>query len=149
MAIGPPIVNPPNSSLRRGGSLSPCKRFWKFVMAFRYELFSEPKMLPCQSLPPDFVTMFTTEPELRPYSGPNWLVTRTYCCTNSGLVTNRDGPATLLSLLFWPSICWSLFLPRSPLEENPWPPLKLEKLLSREETTPGTNRARLSKPWFS
>src|SRR5215472_13595959 len=106
-------------------------------------------MLPCQPLVPDLVTTFTTDPALRPYSGPNWLVMSTYCCTNSASVTNSPGPPTLLSLLFCPSICWSLLRPRKPLEENPIPPLVLEKELSRTETTPGTNNARLSSPWFS
>ena len=39
--------------------------------------------------------------------------------------------------------------PRRPLTEKPWPPLVFENELSRTEETPGTNRARLSRPWFS
>src|SRR5438270_2734061 len=111
---GPPMVKPPNSSFRRlgffrqsGPGLTPSAAkpqmsgfLSKLFSAFRIELFSLPKTLPCQALPPDLVTMFTTEPELRPYSGPNWLVTRTYCATNSGSVTKSPGPPTLLSLLF-------------------------------------------------
>src|SRR6185437_7536524 len=73
----------------------------------------------------------------------------TYWPTHSVSDTNKPGPATLLSLLFCPSIFWSLLRPRSPLTVNPWPPLKLEKLLSREEDTPGMKRAKLSNPWFS
>src|SRR5690242_11739359 len=106
---GPPTVNPENSLFSRGGLvtqllLTPEPQmsgfFWKLVREFRIELFSAPKMLPCQALVPDLVMMFTTEPELRPYSGPNWLVTRTYWATNSESVTKSPGPPTLLSLLF-------------------------------------------------
>ena len=74
--------------------------FSKLLNEFRIVLFSAAKTLPCQALLPDLVTMFTTEPELRPYSGPNWLVTRTYWETNSASVTKSPGPPTLLSLLF-------------------------------------------------
>src|SRR6266481_51470 len=105
-------------------------------------------MLPCQTLPPLLVMTLTTDPPLRPYSGPNWLVTITYCPTNSASLTNKAGPPTLLSLLFWPSICWSLLRPRWPLVENPGP-FELENVWSRVLTTPGTNRARLSRPSFS
>src|SRR5262249_38142739 len=91
---------------------------------------------------------FTTEPALRPYSGPKLLVTITYCCTKLVSLTNSDGPPTLLSLLFWPSISWSLLRPRRPLLEKP-PPLVLEKLSLRVATTPGTNSAKRSNPWFS
>src|SRR5689334_1756192 len=163
--IGPPTLNPPNSSFRRLGFFRqllpgafgsvPGPRpqisvfLSKLFSEFRIELFSVPKMLPCHALPPVLVMMFTTEPELRPYSGPKLLVISTYCCTSSESETNRPGPATLLSLLFWPSICWSLLRPRRPFTEKPPPPLVLEKLLSRLELTPGTNKARLSSPSFS
>src|SRR5258708_36599600 len=93
--------------------------------------------------------MLTTEPALRPYSGPNWLVMSTYCATNSESLTNNEGPPTLLSLLFWPSISWSLLRPRRPFEEKPAPPLVLENELSRTETIPGTKSAGLSRPSFS
>src|SRR5438552_17880566 len=106
-------------------------------------------MLPCQVLDPDLVMMLTTEPEFRPYSESRLLVTVVYCWTKLGSLRIREGPATLLSLLLWPSICWSLFRPRRPLVENPKPPLVLEKLLSREETTPGTKRTRASRPSLS
>src|SRR5215472_14596717 len=144
---GPPMVKPPNSSLDRGGCVRCAEpSFWPTVRVFNTELFSLPKRLPCQLLVPDLVMTFTTEPALRPYSGPNWLVTRTYCCTNSVSETNRPGPPTLLSLLFCPSICWSLLRPRRPLTESPVPPLVLENPLSRAAATPGTNNARLSRP---
>src|SRR4249919_906920 len=111
---GPPTVNPVNSLFERGGlvrqlgpGLTPSGPvpqmsgfFWKLLREFRIELFSAPKMLPCQALVPDLVMTFTTEPALRPYSGPNWLVTRTYWATNSESVTKSAGPPTLLSLLF-------------------------------------------------
>src|SRR5215469_2752908 len=100
-------------------------------------------MLPCQRLVPPLVIMLTTDPALRPYSGPKLLVMRTYWLAHSGSVMNKLGPATLLSLLFWPSICWSLFRPRMPFTEKPSPPLKFEKLLSRLDETPGTYNARL------
>src|SRR5215471_14821700 len=146
LTIGPPTVKPLNSLLRRGGPLrqlgSQITGFLlTLVRVFKTELFSLPKMLPCQLLVPDLVMMFTTEPALRPYSGPNWLVTRTYCCTNSVLLTNSDGPPTLLSLLFCPSSSWSLLRPRSPLLEKPGP-LEFEKVLSRVLVIPGTKRAR-------
>src|SRR5690242_12095784 len=89
---GPPMVNPVNSLFSRGGLVTqllvgPVPQmsvfFWELLREFRIELFSAPKMLPCQALVPDLVITFTTEPELRPYSGPNWLVTRTYWATNS------------------------------------------------------------------
>src|SRR6266481_4974053 len=91
---------------------------------------------------------FTTDPALRPYSGPKLLVMITYCCTKLLSLTKRAGPPTLLSLLFWPSTSWSLLRPRRPLLEKP-PPLVLEKLSLRVATTPGTNSARRSRPWFS
>src|SRR5260221_11871378 len=103
---GPPIVNPPDSSLARGidfrglPAASVANRFWKLVMEFSTVLFRCSYTLPCQALEPDLVITFTTEPALRPYSGPNWLVMRTYCCTNSVSDTNSPGPPTLLSLLF-------------------------------------------------
>src|SRR6266581_6261479 len=103
-------------------------------------------MAPCQVFEPDLGMMFTTDPELRPYSAPQLLVTITYCPTHSASLRNKPGPATLLSLLFWPSICWSLLRPRRPFTLKPTPPLLLEKALSRTEATPGTNSARLSKP---
>src|SRR5689334_8551056 len=71
LATGPPMVNPPNSSLSRGGSFKPWNCFSKLLIAFRTELLIDPKTLPCQTLPPDLVMTLTTEPELRPYSGPN------------------------------------------------------------------------------
>src|SRR6185437_11233077 len=98
--IGPPIVPPVNSSLKRGGPLSglqigslaghvmvpgkpvlvPCLLVLccEFESASVYELRSLPKTLPCHALVPDLVMMFTTEPEFRPYSGPNWFVMITY-----------------------------------------------------------------------
>src|SRR5258708_14711528 len=92
--------------------------------------------------------MYTTEPPLRPYSGPKLLVISTYCWTKLVSLTNSAGPATLLWLLFCPSTSWSLLRPRWPLLEKP-PPLVLEKLSLRVATTPGTNSARRSNPWFS
>src|SRR5262249_14777751 len=121
---------------------------WVLLRALRKLLYSVPNTEPCHALEPDLVMMFTTEPALRPYSGPKLLVTITYCCTKLVLLTKSDGPPTLLSLLFWPSISWSLLRPRSPFEEKP-PPFVLEKLSLRVATTPGTNSARRSRPWFS
>src|ERR1044071_6486430 len=123
---GPPMVNPENSLFSRGGlvrqlgpGLTPSAAkpqiwgfFWKLVREFKIELFSAPKMLPCQALVPDLVMMFTTEPELRPYSGPNWLLTRTYWATNSESVTKSPGPPTVLSFWFSPGICGPLVGPR-------------------------------------
>src|SRR5260370_17834133 len=93
--------------------------------------------------------MLTTEPALRPYSGPKLLVTMTYWPTHSGSDKKTPGPATLLSLLFWPSICWSLLRPRIPLTDNPRQPLRLENLLSPDELMPVTNNSKLSSPSFS
>src|ERR1700683_1246735 len=105
-------------------------------------------MVPCQLLVPDGVTRLTTEPELRPYSAPKLLVVTWYSWTKSGFERNSEGPATELSLLFWPSICWSLFRPRMPSTEKPTP-LEFEKVLSRVILTPGICRARKSIPSFS
>src|SRR4029077_13102419 len=168
--IAPPTEPPLNSSLKRGGPLSglqiglfaghvmvpgrpvfvPCLLVLccELDSASVKELRSLPKTLPCQPLVPDLVMMLTTEPELRPYSGPNWLVTITYCWTNSGSLTKRPGPPTLLSLLFWPSISWSLLRPRRPLLEI-LAPFVFEKLLLRLEATPGTKSASRSRPSFS
>src|SRR5712671_3008109 len=118
------------------------------VNALRKELYSVPNTEPCQALVPPLVMMFTTEPALRPYSGPKLFVMITYCSTKFVSLTKSDGPPTLLSLLFWPSTSWSLLRPRKPLLEKP-PPLVLEKLSLRVATTPGTNSARRSRPWFS
>src|SRR5262249_25140144 len=166
--IGPPMVPPLNSSLLRGGPASglhcglvfvqigfgavlvpgllACR--WGLLRAFRKLLCSVPNTAQCQAFVPLLVMMFTREPAWRPYSGSKLLVTITYCCTKFVLLTNSDGPPTLLSLLFWPSISWSLLRPRRPLLEKP-PPLVLEKLSLRVATTPGTNSARRSRPWFS
>src|ERR1051326_4175033 len=138
--MGPPMVPPLNSSLLRGGPVNGVAGktpglllfFWLLLIAFRKLLYSVPNTAPCQALLPPLVMMFTTEPALRPYSGPKLLVTITYCCTNSGLERKSPGPPTLLSLLFWPSISWSLLRPRRPLLENP-PPLVLEKLSLRSQ----------------
>src|SRR5262249_55152487 len=103
LTIGPPIVPPLNSSLNRGG---PVKGLGGMVPGFevlrcvlvsasRNDDLSWPNTLPCQPLVPDFVRMFTTEPELRPYSGPKLLLTITYCPTNSVSDTNKPGPPTL------------------------------------------------------
>src|SRR5437588_10171375 len=112
---GPPIDMPVNSSLLRGGPVKPLHTSTPgaqaalpgllvlrcvLLSAFRNELVSRPKMLPCHTLVPDLVMMLITEPALRPYSGPKLLVVTTYCCTNSGLEMNSPGPPTLLSLLF-------------------------------------------------
>src|ERR1051326_5881627 len=156
LTMGPPMVPPLNSSLLRGGPVNGVAGktpglllfFWLLLIAFRKLLYSVPNTAPCQALLPLLVMMFTTEPALRPYSGPKLLVTITYCCTKLVSLTNSDGPPTLLSLLFWPSISWSLLRPRRPLDEKP-PPFVLEKLSLRVATTPGTNSARRSKPWFS
>src|ERR1700682_6193586 len=75
----------------------------ELLSAFRKLLYSVPNTEPCQVLVPDLVMMLTTEPALRPYSGPKLLVMITYCCTKLVLLTKRAGPPTLLSLLFWPS----------------------------------------------
>src|SRR6476646_4114254 len=168
--IGPPTVPPLNSSLLRRGPLSglhcgvdvgqvtvpgsplfvpgllACR--WVLVRAFRKLLYSVPNTAPCHAFPPPLVMTLTTEPALRPYSGPKLFETITYCSTKFVSLTNSPGPPTLLSLLFCPSSSWSLLRPRRPLLENP-PPLVLEKLSLREATTPGTKRARRSGPWFS
>src|ERR1700704_6667425 len=128
-SIGPPMVPPLNSSLLRRGPVRGLH--WGFVVghvtvpgwlllvpgllacfcvllrAFRKLLYSVPNTAPCQALVPPLVIMFTTEPALRPYSGPKLLVTMTYCCTKFVSLTKSDGPPTLLSLLFCPSISWS------------------------------------------
>src|SRR5215469_15142631 len=82
LTIGPPTVKPPNSSFSRGFLvkqvlLGGVPQICWFLLA---------KMLPCQAFVPDLVMILTTEPELRPYSGPNWLVINTYCPTNSAFV---------------------------------------------------------------
>src|SRR5467141_2576998 len=99
---GPPTVNPPNSLFRRAGFVSGAppgvllNSLSKLLIEFSHELSSVPYTLPCQALVPDLVMTFTTEPALRPYSGPKLLVTITYCPTNSVSLKNSPGPPTLL-----------------------------------------------------
>src|SRR5882672_3981395 len=137
--MGPPMVPPLNSSLLRLGPLCGlhCGLLRSvhcicpgvlvpglfaclpvLLNAFRKLLYSVPYTEPCQALVPDLVMRFTTEPALRPYSGPKLFVTITYCCTKLVSATKRAGPPTLLSLLFCPSISWSLLRPRRPLLEK-------------------------------
>src|SRR5487761_680617 len=111
------MVAPVNSSLKRGFRVIPKKALSAELRVLRTEFDSEPTISPCQTLPPDFVTRFTTEPELRPYSGPKLFVVIWYSFTKRGLLKNKPGPATELSLLFCPSICWSLLRLRMPLTE--------------------------------
>ena len=106
--IGPPMVPPLNSSLlRRGpvcglhcglfrsaGTVQACQvvpACWLLEIGHGIQevvVFSA-VTLPCQALDPDLVMMFTTEPALRPYSGPKWLVTITYCCTKFGVAHEK------------------------------------------------------------
>ncbi|SRR5260370_1096351 len=73
---------------------------WILLKVFRAELLSVPLMVPCQLFVPLLVIMLTTDPELRPYSGPKLLVTIWYCSANSEFDKNTPGPPTELSLLF-------------------------------------------------
>src|SRR5208337_4444678 len=102
-----------------GTWVRPSKAFCVLVRVAVFQLFSLPKAEPCQSLVPDLVRMLTTEPELRLYSTPKLLVVTWYSCTQSVLPIKRPGPATELSLLFCPSICWSLLRPLIPFELKP------------------------------
>src|SRR5580765_5485487 len=100
--IGPPMVPPLNSSLLRSGPVwgLHCGLFRSvqvivpglpelvpgllaclcvLLRAFRNELYSVPNIDPCQAFVPPLVMMLTTEPALRPYSGPKLLVMITYC----------------------------------------------------------------------
>src|ERR1039457_6251388 len=99
-----------------GTLVKPSKAFCVLVRVAVFQLFSVTKASPCQELVPDLVTMLTTEPELRLYSTPKLLVVTWYSCTQSVLPRKMLGPETELSLLFCPSICWSLLRPRIPLE---------------------------------
>src|SRR5258708_1987888 len=65
--------------------------------------------------------------------------------SRSWLPKKIDGPATELSLLFWPSIWKLLDRPRRPLEENP-APLVLLKFCEPLSAIPGRYSAKLSKP---
>jgi hypothetical protein len=75
------------------------------------------KAVPWYSFVPDLVTMFRTEPALRPYSGRNWFVMRRTSCTMSGLLIDCWPPETDGSLMSCPSIMKLFERRRPPFEE--------------------------------
>src|SRR5258708_2812410 len=108
LRIVPPMAPPLNSSFVLGMSLNfgvpsaffVCRNV--LLIALSQELFSVPNTEPCQAFVPDLVMTLTTEPALRPYSGPKLLVIITYCWTKLVSLTISPGPQTLFSLLFCP-----------------------------------------------
>src|ERR1700733_11415130 len=122
--MGPPAVVEANTVLNHGTSpkQSPNTQFFSMLVRVVKSWFSsEPAIVPCQLFLPEGVISLTTEPEFLPYSGAKLFVVIWYCSTKSGLETKSPGPATELSLLFCPSISWSLLRPRSPSTEKPTP----------------------------
>src|SRR4030095_7808531 len=87
--MGPPI-DPPNC-WRLNGGLSPLACFWKKSFPVSFLSRSYPKIEPCTTFVPDFVTSETAAPPVRPSAAENWL-DASWNCSRLSVVKLMSGP---------------------------------------------------------